>query len=353
MKKPADIALLLGLLLCLSVHLSAQTDVSIQQLAGSVKEPYSELDSSRVATGYLMDRALDLVDVCRFDGTALCDSNYVDASTFRDLLTTMNYAKVNASATVLDSDAIYTSMTSSTSVKLRSALFNYNRLRLDAITAVLIDYDEDDDKLYDRFAGGVWQNPYETDFVFMFAAGSQVLESTSCHTYISFVQPPAEPAGASFAADSTFTAPIGTTTHVCMKLYTDPQEILVNVLGYSMNYEYVSGLSSSKYLAIWCNPDYNGTEIIPDSVEVGGAYYPVATTLYQTINGDAVTIYCFDIKDNPSLQNIISEVRSGNTLPNIVYGAAIGIRSNGSTVESFILPIVSRTMPGPLDPIQL
>ncbi|MBQ9462395.1 MAG: hypothetical protein IJU68_01910 [Bacteroidales bacterium] len=161
MKKPADIALLLGLLLCLSVHLSAQTDVSIQQLAGSVKEPYSELDSSRVATGYLMDRALDLVDVCRFDGTAL---------------------------------------------------FNYNRLRLDAITAV----------------------------------------PSSCHTYISFVQPPAEPAGASFAANSTFTAPIGTTTHVCMKLYTDPQEI-----------------------------------------------------------------------------------------------------RNGSPVESFILPIVSRTMPGPLDPIQL
>ena len=353
MRRLTKIKLIFGLLTCSSVYMSAQTDLTIQQLASSVKEPYSELDSTRVGTGYLIDKALDLVNVRLYDGTALCDSNHVDASTFRNLLRTMNYAKANPLATVLDSDAIYASMTSSANVKLRSALFEYNRLRLDAITAGLIDYDEDDDKLYDRFAGGVWQNPYDTDFVFMFAAGRQVLESTSCHTYISFVQPPAEPAGASFAANSTFTAPIGTTTHVCMKLYTDPQEILVNVLGYSMNYEYVSGLSSSKYLAIWCNPDYNGTEIIPDSVEVGGAYYPVATTLYQTINGDAVTIYCFDIKDNPSLQNIISEVRSGSTLPNIVYGAAIGIRSNGSTVESFILPIVSRTMPGPLDPIQL
>lgn len=174
----------------------------------------------------------------------------------------------------------------------------------------------------------------------------------------------------------SFTVMPGDITHVCMKLYNgpgrespvnlytihrqsnvryciDPQEILVNSYSYTMNYQYVTGLSLSKYVAVWCNPDYSGTAIIPDSVVVGGVYYPVVTTLYQTINGDSVIIYCFDINDNPSLQNTIATVRSGNALPNIIYGVSIGIRSNGTTIDNFILPIVSRTLPGPFDPINL
>ena len=163
----------------LSWSLSAQTDVTIQQLANAIKAPYTELDSTKVTTGYLMDSALDLVHVGLFDGTALCDSNYVDAPTFCDLLRTMNYAKINFLPLVYDAGTIYTSMTTSSNVKLRFALFKYHHLRGDAITAGLIEYDNVDDKFHDRYIGGEWQNPYDTDFVFMFSAGRQILESTS------------------------------------------------------------------------------------------------------------------------------------------------------------------------------
>ncbi len=163
-------ALFVGLSM-IDVH--AQTDLDIEALAAIVRIPYAGLDSSKVSTGYLADKAVDLVKLPLFDGAALCDSNYVDIATFRDLFRTMNYAKVNGTASVYDADSIYGTLSSSAYIKLGSSLFQYNRIRGDAITGGLIEYNTSNGTFSDRYVGGVWQNPYETDYAFMFTAGKQ------------------------------------------------------------------------------------------------------------------------------------------------------------------------------------
>lgn len=151
------------------------------ELANTVKAPYQYLgkDTLKIGTGYLIDQAVDLVKTGLFDGQALCDSNYVDAALFRDLFRTMNFAKVNDRATEYDADLIYGSLESSSYVKLSSAVFKYNYIVANAITDGLIDYNSVTNRLYDKITGGVWQNPYSTDYVFMFTAGQSSVSGKS------------------------------------------------------------------------------------------------------------------------------------------------------------------------------
>lgn len=169
-------------------------------------------------------------------------------------------------------------------------------------------------------------------------------------------------------ATHPFTAPVGVVTHVCMKLYNgpgregevtvydinrtsseavriDPAEIFVNLVGYTMNYQYVTGLSSYKYLAVWCNPDYSGTEIPPDTVVIGVNSYSVVSSFNQTVNGDQVTVYCFDIKNDPIVQQRISDVRNGNIPPGIIACVFMTIKGSGTVLDNVALPVVSR-IPG-------
>ena len=152
----------------------SQTQLTLSELVSTLSAPYENLDNTIVNTGYRMDQALDLVNIGLFDGRSLCDSNYVDVETFCDLFVTLNYARVNSNATEYNANQISSLMTSSSNVKLSSALFRFNYIREDAITQGLIDYDDNQDAFYDKYSGGILQNPYAEDYVFMFSAGRHI-----------------------------------------------------------------------------------------------------------------------------------------------------------------------------------
>ncbi len=165
------------------------------------------------------------------------------------------------------------------------------------------------------------------------------------------------------------TAPAGVNTHVCMKLRTgdgdegtvsvfdinranasryvsDPCEVIVNNYGYTMNYQYISGLNSSKFFAVWCNPDFAGENGAPDYVSVGGAYCYVVSSFTQYIYGDLQTIYCFDIKNTPAFLSAINDVRTqGNNL-GIIRTVPIQIFYNGQSDSTLLLPVISNSLPG-------
>lgn len=156
----------------------SQSGDPFSDLVNAVKAPYSELDSTKISSGYLIDKAVDLVSIGLYDGHSLCDSNYVDVSVFCGLLRTMNYAKVNPLGVSYNTETVYNSLTSSNYVRLASAAFEYDRLRSDAITAGLIDYDSSVNKLSDKIENNIWQNPYEKDYAFVFTAGKQYVENS-------------------------------------------------------------------------------------------------------------------------------------------------------------------------------
>lgn len=165
-------------LFCITLALNcsllfAQSESSLSVVAQSIATVYSELIRDSIPAGYLLDKAVDLVKLTSLNSQALTDSNYVDAALFRDFLRTMNYARLDTNAPLLDAESVYASITEGENVKLTSALFNYCYIVDNALIDGLITYDQNSGKLYDRYINGVWQNPYSLAYAFVFTSGRQ------------------------------------------------------------------------------------------------------------------------------------------------------------------------------------
>ena len=176
-------ALAAGLVLVSSLYngTSAQTSIEENDIVRSaLDEMFEDLDKSRVPTGYLLDYAVDLVELSDYDGTELTDSNYVDRALLADILRSVRSASVIASASAAIpagatdmSDPLVT--LSSTDVSV--VAFKYNYIVANALTDGLIEYDEASGKASDSWKGGVWQNPYGESHLLAFAPMSAVMRS--------------------------------------------------------------------------------------------------------------------------------------------------------------------------------
>ena len=176
-------ALAVGLVLVSSLYngTSAQTSIEENDIVRSaLDEMFEDLDKSRVPTGYLLDYAVDLVELSDYDGTELTDSNYVDRALLADILRSVRSASVTASSSVVI-PSWATDMSdplvawSSTDVSV--AAFKYNYIVANALTDGLIEYDEASGKASDSWKGGVWQNPYGESRLLAFAPMSAVMRS--------------------------------------------------------------------------------------------------------------------------------------------------------------------------------
>ena len=82
---------------CISIYATAQDITHNPSLDGQLSSMFQNMELQRVPTGYLLDRAVEAVDIRRFDGTNTND-NYSDPTVFQAFLQTMNSAVVNNSA---------------------------------------------------------------------------------------------------------------------------------------------------------------------------------------------------------------------------------------------------------------
>lgn len=178
--------------LCRTVNTSAQSESSLSTIIQSLDSVFENLyDTSKVKSGYLRDKAIDLVRLSAYTGQELTDSNYVDAFLYRDLIRTMNYASVSASVQRYNADSLFLSLTTSESghVKLRTALFKYHFIKNGAVANGLIDYNQATNKVSYKYNGDVWQNPFDSTLVFMFAIGESYVESSYVHFDLSGILP--------------------------------------------------------------------------------------------------------------------------------------------------------------------
>ena len=125
---------------------------------------FENLEVDRVPTGYLLDRAFEAANVRLYNGTSLSDSNYVDIPVFRNILLTMNSAKVNNNGSLYNANDITDSLADTLSIKMGCTLFKYNYIKSSALSNNLISYQNG--KVYDVYDNGIWQNPYETSVLF-------------------------------------------------------------------------------------------------------------------------------------------------------------------------------------------
>lgn len=165
--------ILLSLFLCCftALGIDAQNESSLASISQSISSVFDSLRTDLIPSGYLKDKAVDLVKLSNYTGVVLTDSNYVDPPLFKDLIRTMNYAAVSSTTPQYDPNAVYSSLTSPNSVKLCSALFKYEFIVNNALQDGLIRYDTTTGKAYNVKINNVWQNPYNSAYAFMFVCG--------------------------------------------------------------------------------------------------------------------------------------------------------------------------------------
>lgn len=141
--------------------------------ANEINLIFQNLDKSKITSGMLLDYAMEFTNVEAYNGT-LTDSTYVNANVVGDVYKTLFMSKVVADTThtplfdryaynwararfnaTQDSSGVYI---------LTGLLYEYQKLNQNALSQNKISVINN--KYYDRYINGTWQNPYETHKTF-------------------------------------------------------------------------------------------------------------------------------------------------------------------------------------------
>lgn len=159
---------ILCVFLGLTFNLNAQT-VS-HDFKNTINDVFAGVDLTKVPHHLLTDYAMEFVDIRSYNGVAT-DTNYVHKGIYTSCYNTLLMARTQTNVTDLvhpdQFENNWKAARAPYTIALSGLYYKYARLREDAYpNAISIS----NNKLYDKYLNGVWQNPYETDDVFMMTA---------------------------------------------------------------------------------------------------------------------------------------------------------------------------------------
>lgn len=161
--------ILLCLLLLFTTLGQAQT-VS-HEFKNTINDVFAGMDLTKVPHHLLTDYAMEYIDLRSYNGVAT-DTNYVHKGVLTAGYNTLLMARTQTSVPGLvhpdQFHADWKVERQPYTIAVSGLYFKYSRLRESA-------YQDNDitisnDKLYDKYVNGVWQNPYESDITFMMTA---------------------------------------------------------------------------------------------------------------------------------------------------------------------------------------
>ena len=138
---------------------------------------FQPLEKDRVPTGFLLDYAIDLVDLTQYDGTTLTDSNYVSLTTYEDILHSLHSACVQTTNPIGDVSSIMEAMETPSNANVATISivnYDYNCIKANAVKDQLIRYTGS--RVIDMYRSGQWQNPYEKRPLFAFTPGKNLFK---------------------------------------------------------------------------------------------------------------------------------------------------------------------------------
>ncbi len=133
-------------------------------IRSSINSMFEGVNKSKVPTRLLLDYAIDLVELSNYDGTSLTDSNYILLVDYENILRSIRSASISTSKPFEKVDDIIESFTTTdedSSIKMSLALYKYNRIKANALDDGLIGYNTTTGKVFDKYDGDTWLNPYE------------------------------------------------------------------------------------------------------------------------------------------------------------------------------------------------
>ncbi len=147
-------------------------------IRSSLNSMFEGVNKSKVPTQLLLDYAIDLVELSNYDGLTLTDSNYISLVDYENILRSIRSASVSISKPFRKVDDIMESFTTTnedSSIKMSLALYKYNRIKANALTDGLIGYNATTGKVFDKYEGDTWINPYEEVSLLAFSSNRHVV----------------------------------------------------------------------------------------------------------------------------------------------------------------------------------
>lgn len=142
-------------------------------------EMFQHLEKDRVPYGLLEDYAFDLVELNAYNGVELNDGNYINRQTYEFLLRSIRSSAVNTPPF----GDVYTLLTkqyaagNNHTAAISAMAYQYSVIKANALTDGLIRYENE--KVYDCYQNGVWQNPYESRYVTGFCTHDSIFIGSS------------------------------------------------------------------------------------------------------------------------------------------------------------------------------
>ncbi|MBW7840688.1 MAG: T9SS type A sorting domain-containing protein [Chitinophagaceae bacterium] len=157
----------LALLLCaISLSSFAQDEINTEFI-NRMNYVFSALEKNRVPNGLLLDYSFEFADLKSYSGV-LTDSNKVNGGFLRDIYSTIAMSAIHTNAGGFYSpdyvDSIWHLQRQAGIITLSGVYYNYARFKDNALSSGLLTVSND--KFYDRYVNGVWQNPYQAETVF-------------------------------------------------------------------------------------------------------------------------------------------------------------------------------------------
>jgi hypothetical protein len=156
------------LLLCLFAtgFLLAQQEISTDY-ATQTNTIFAGMSKTRVPNGLLLDYAMEFAELSAFNGATLTNENTVTTSQYTDIYNTLLMARVQTTVPGLVAPTVFKSqwdnLRQANKIVLSGLYYKYSQFKANANPSLLT---VSNNKYFDKFVNGVWQNPYEDKLVF-------------------------------------------------------------------------------------------------------------------------------------------------------------------------------------------
>src|SRR5690606_27850195 len=156
---------LLYLIFLCCFSLSAQQNINTS-FGTQMSTTFANLDKSKIPYGILSDFSMDFTSLPAFQGT-LNDSSHVHPGTLKQLYKTLLFSRVNTNAqgfvTYTTFESNWENARKKNTIVLSGLFYRYSKFLDNAYPNKIT---VTNNKIYDKFVNGIWQNPYEPQKAF-------------------------------------------------------------------------------------------------------------------------------------------------------------------------------------------
>ena len=158
------------LLLCFFATQLVTAQTVSTDYATQINSTFSNLDKTRIPHKLLVDYAMEFEELSNFNGV-LTSNNITNKGTYTGIYNTLLMARVIANVTGLVNPTIFKNnwdnLRQTNKIVLSGLYYKYNEFKPNAPNNTIT---ITNGKLYDKFVGGIWQNPYDEKQVFAVTA---------------------------------------------------------------------------------------------------------------------------------------------------------------------------------------